>query len=44
MLQPEPIDESKIIVTDDFLPEKDFAIVRDYILGHQMSWYWVGKN
>jgi hypothetical protein len=43
MLQPEPIDESKIIVTDDFLPEKDFAIVRDYILGNQMSWYWVGN-
>ena len=37
------LDESKIIVTDDFLPEENFEKVRDAILGHKMAWYWSGN-
>lgn len=37
------LDESKIIIEDDFLPERDFDIVRGYILSDKMAWYWSGN-
>ena len=37
------IDDTKIIIEDDFLPEKDFEIVKNYILGDKMAWYWSGN-
>ena len=37
------LDDSKIICEDNFLPEKDFNLVRDYILSYKMAWYWSGN-
>jgi hypothetical protein len=37
------IDESKIIITDDYMPQEDFNLIKGFIMGNEMAWYWVGN-
>ncbi len=31
---------SEVLVLDDFLPEDEFKVFEDFIMGHQFEWYW----
>ena len=37
------VDETKIIVTDNYLPKNAYESVRNYFLGNDMYWYYSGN-
>ncbi len=38
------IDESKIVVTDNFLPQEQFERLQEYIMSNRMAWYTCGRD
>ena len=37
------IDESKIIIRDDYLPRESYESLKEYFLGEEMYWYYCGN-
>ena len=37
------IDESKIIIKDDYLPRESYESLKEYFLGEEMYWYYCGN-
>ena len=37
------VDETKIIVNDNYLPKNDYEIIRNYFLGPECYWYYCGN-